>query len=94
MGSSYWFDNINLVWSIVYILGVSGCDFLKNVFFCLKFFFTLKNSVDPDEMPHYAAFHLGLYCLLKYPLWGFTYMQKVKANSENSDQTVHLHSLI
>ena len=35
----------------------------KIVFFCLKIFFTLTNSVDPDEMQHYAAFHLGLYCL-------------------------------
>ena len=21
------------------------------------------NSADPDEMPHYVAFHLGLHCL-------------------------------
>ena len=33
------------------------------VFFCLKIFFTLINSVDPDEMPHYAVFGLGLHCL-------------------------------
>ena len=26
----------------------------------------LANSVDPDEMPHNAAFHLGLHCLQKY----------------------------
>ena len=25
----------------------------------------MANSVDPDEMPHSAASHLGLYCLLK-----------------------------
>ena len=25
---------------------------------------TFINSEDPDEMPHYAAFHQGLYCLL------------------------------
>ena len=25
--------------------------------------FTLTNSVDPDEMQHYAAFHQGLHCL-------------------------------
>ena len=31
------------------------------------------NSVDPDEMLHYAAFHLGLHCLQKYPLLGFPY---------------------
>ena len=26
---------------------------------------TLANSKDPDEMLHYAAFHLGLHCLLR-----------------------------
>ena len=25
---------------------------------------TMANSGDPDEMPHKAAFHLGLHCLL------------------------------
>ena len=31
------------------------------------------NSVDPDEMLHYVAFHLGLHCLSKYPFYkGFT----------------------
>ena len=25
----------------------------------------LANSEDPDEMPHDAAFHLGLHCLLR-----------------------------
>ena len=32
----------------------------------LKFVFTLTNSADPDEVPHKAAFNLGLHCLLKY----------------------------
>ena len=27
---------------------------------------TLANSEDPDEMPHNAAFHQGLRCLLNY----------------------------
>ena len=26
---------------------------------------TFTNSEDPDEMQHYAAFHLGLHCLLR-----------------------------
>ena len=26
---------------------------------------TLANSEDPDEMPHYAAVHQGLHCLLR-----------------------------
>ena len=25
----------------------------------------LANSADPDEMPQYAAFHLGIHCLAK-----------------------------
>ena len=33
----------------------------------------LANSEDPDEMQHYAAFHLGLHCLPKYPFRGFQY---------------------
>ena len=46
--------------------------FLQNiVFFCLKIFFTFTNSVDPDEMQYYAAFHLCLHCLQKYLFRGF-----------------------
>ena len=33
------------------------------VFHSLKIDFVLTNSVDPDEMLHFAAFHLGLHCL-------------------------------
>ena len=35
----------------------------KIAIFSLKIIFVLENSVDPDEMPHYAAFNLGLLCL-------------------------------
>ena len=28
--------------------------------------FVLVNRADPDEIPPYAAFHLGLRCLTKY----------------------------
>ena len=37
----------------------------------LRIVFTLANIVDPDEMPPYAAFHLGLHCMAKYPFRGF-----------------------
>ena len=40
------------------------------VFFCLKTFFALTNSVNPDEMPHYGGFHMGLHSLQKYLLRG------------------------
>ena len=33
----------------------------------------LANSVDPGEMQHYAAFHLGLHCLPEYPFRGIQY---------------------
>ena len=41
----------------------------------LKFVLNLANSAGPVEMPPYAAFHLGLHCLLKYL---FTSIQKEK----------------
>ena len=34
--------------------------------FQLKVIFTFTNSVDPDEMQHYAEFHMDLHCLQKY----------------------------
>ena len=53
-------------------LGGSGYNFKKNiVFFCLKIFFTFSNSLDPDEMQHYTAFHQGLHCLQKNLLRSF-----------------------
>ena len=44
--------------------------FKNIVFFHLKIFLTFTNSVDSDEMQHYAAFHLGLHCLQKYSFSG------------------------
>ena len=41
-------------------------NFKFNMFLSLKIVFILANSVDPDEMPHTVAFHLGLHCLPKY----------------------------
>ena len=40
------------------------------VFVSLQVNFILANTADPDEMPHYAAFHRGLQCLPKYPFRG------------------------
>ena len=31
----------------------------------------LASSEDPAEMQQYAAFHLAIHCLPKYPFWGF-----------------------
>ena len=37
--------------------------FKKKKFFWSEDLFYLANSVDPDEMQHYAVFHQGLHCL-------------------------------
>ena len=53
--------------SIMYIKG-SQIIISKNILFLtLKIDFVLANSADPDEMPHYASFHLDLQCLPRYP---------------------------
>ena len=44
--------------------GVKG--YSLQIFFSLKNFIVLANSADPNEMPHYVAFYLGLHCLPKY----------------------------
>ena len=49
---------------------MSGYNLKKRNIYCIilsEDLFTCTNSVDPDEMHHYAAFHLGLHCLQKYP---------------------------
>ena len=62
MGSSFWFNTINLEWSIIYMWGCQVIIFKKN-HFLREDFFKLTNSVDPDELAHDATFHLGLHCL-------------------------------
>ena len=32
--------------------------------------FTFASCVDPEEMQHFAAFHLGFHCLQKYSFRG------------------------
>ena len=34
------------------------------------YFCNLSKKSEPDKMQHYAAFHLGLHCLPKYPFRG------------------------
>ena len=38
--------------------------------------FVFANSVEPDEMPHYVAFHLGLHCLPKYSFRSLCFDEK------------------
>ena len=42
----------------------------------LKIDFVLANRPDTDEIPHNAAFHLGLHCPPKYPFRGIRTVQK------------------
>ena len=65
MECSIKFDTVRSGWSIVYIEG-SQVIISKKYLSFLKINFVLAKSADPDEMPHYAAFHLGLHCLPKY----------------------------
>ena len=59
-------------WSIVDNEGSKVNISQKYCIVSLKIDFAIANSVDPDEMQHYAAFHLGLHCLSKkYPFRGF-----------------------
>ena len=46
---------------------------------CCFNLYKLTNSEDPDEMQHYAAFHLGFHCLSKYPFRGSS-IQRVNEN--------------
>ena len=49
-------------WYIVYIEGSQVLIPKYIIFLYLKINFLLANSANPDEMPHDAAFHLGLHC--------------------------------
>ena len=44
-------------------------------------------------MPHYAAFHLGVHCLLKYPFRGF-YSSKVNGNGRHKFYTGYVEENI
>ena len=46
---------------------------MLDVFLSRKVVFIITNSVDPDEMQHYAAFHQCLHCLPKYLFSGLQY---------------------
>ena len=70
------FDTVKSRWSIVYYImrghRLYFCIFQKFIVsLSLKIDFSVENSADPDEIPHHAAFHLGLHCLSKSPYVGF-----------------------
>ena len=55
--------------------------------------FTFTNSVDPDEMKHYAAFHLGLHCLQMYSFRGFTNAKSQHGNLYHADVSCRTRDL-
>ena len=52
--------------SQLYVSWHVGLQFSIFDYFCQKIIFTFTNSVDPNEMQHYAAFHQGLHGLQKH----------------------------
>ena len=52
-------------WSNLYFKGFPVKISIKQCISVLKIFILAK-SVDPDEMPSYVAFNLGLHCFPKY----------------------------
>ena len=65
MDSSFWLDTINLRYFILHIYGCQIIIFKKGSIPMYLY------GVDPDEIQHYAAFHLSLHCLQKYLFRGF-----------------------
>ena len=65
------FDTISKELSMLYF---KGSPVKIYIILCISvpgdFFFHLANSAGPDEIPPYAAFHLGLQCFPKYLLTG------------------------
>ena len=51
-------------WFIVHVKGSQVISVSEDCFIKV-------NSADPDEMPHFVAFHLGLHCLPKYSIRDF-----------------------
>ena len=67
MESSIKFDKVKSAWSIVYTERSQVITSKNNIYniSLSEDGVCVANSADTDEMPHYAAFHLGLHCLPK-----------------------------
>ena len=55
------FDTVKSGWSIIYIEGLQVIISKHIVFLSLEIHFVSANNAGSDEMPPYAAFHLGLH---------------------------------
>ena len=54
-------------------------NFDIQLFLSQKIVFIIENSADPDEMPHYAAFHLSLQCMSRYLFTGIQNEMRYKS---------------
>ena len=61
---------------------IEGSQVIISKKYCIHFL-ALANSAGPDEMLHYATFHLALHCLPKYQFMGFWYTKGSCADSES-----------
>ena len=59
-------ETVSMESSIWYFKGLSVNFFIKWYISVTEDCFHLASNADPDEMLHFAAFHLGLHCLPKY----------------------------
>ena len=61
-----WIDTVKSEWTIIYGgRGGGGGGGGGDTRYNFKKYFVFTNSADPDEIPPYSAFHLGLHCLPK-----------------------------
>ena len=60
-------DTLSMGLPIVHFKGSQVEFSIFDVLLSLKVVLILANSAEADEMQHFAAFHLGLHCLPKYP---------------------------
>ena len=73
INSSIWFAIMSLGWYIAHIMGSWVRIYRFSCTSVPEDWFNHDKRVDPDEIPHIAAFHLGLHCLPKHPFWDFKY---------------------
>ena len=72
----YWHNEYGIIQ--FFILRDHRSKFLDyDITMSLKIVFTSANSAGPDEMPPWVAFHLGLHCLPKIPVYLYPKWKKV-----------------
>ena len=78
MGFPIPIDTISMGLSIVCLKGNRKSGVYYDACLTLNVVLILTNIEDPDEMQHYAAFHLGLHRLPKYTFIGSPYTMGIR----------------